>query len=168
MLLCMLHILIILLFAFIVAYLLIFVKSILPYKEKVISAFVLMTFSNLVPLTGLEPVRILLRGILSPLCLPIQPQRQHYYYTTEYQPSQAFFQKNSGRNIHHLLSQSSCGTILFSKVPKYAILISRSNEQGVFEMKSTRKGTSHINMLEGPLIKSILLFALPIAASSIL
>ena len=76
MLLCMLHILIILLFAFIVAYLLIFVKSILPYKEKVISAFVLMTFSNLVPLTGLEPVRILLRGILSPLCLPIPPQRR--------------------------------------------------------------------------------------------
>lgn len=35
-------------------------------------------------------------------------------------------------------------------------------------MKSTRKGTSHINMLEEPLIKSILLFALPIAASSIL
>ena len=30
----------------------------------------------LVPLTGLEPVRILLRGILSPLCLPIPPQRQ--------------------------------------------------------------------------------------------
>ena len=29
----------------------------------------------LVPLTGLEPVRILLRGILSPLCLPIPPQR---------------------------------------------------------------------------------------------
>ena len=85
--------------------------------------------SLVVPLTGLEPVRILLRGILSPLCLPIPPQRQHYYYTTEYQPCQAFFQKNSGRNIHHLLSQSSCGTILFSKVPKYAILISRSNEQ---------------------------------------
>ena len=29
----------------------------------------------LVPLTGIEPVRILLRGILSPLCLPIPPQR---------------------------------------------------------------------------------------------
>ena len=27
----------------------------------------------LVPLTGIEPVRILLRGILSPLCLPIPP-----------------------------------------------------------------------------------------------
>ena len=33
----------------------------------------------LVPLTGLEPVRILLRGILSPLCLPIPPQR-HFPY----------------------------------------------------------------------------------------
>ena len=30
----------------------------------------------LVPLTGLEPVRMLLRGILSPLCLPISPQRR--------------------------------------------------------------------------------------------
>ena len=29
----------------------------------------------LVPATGIEPVRILLRGILSPLCLPIPPQR---------------------------------------------------------------------------------------------
>ena len=33
-------------------------------------------FFNMVPLTGVEPVRILLRGILSPLCLPIPPQRQ--------------------------------------------------------------------------------------------
>ena len=32
--------------------------------------------SLVVPLTGLEPVRILLRGILSPLCLPIPPQRR--------------------------------------------------------------------------------------------
>ena len=30
----------------------------------------------LVPATGLEPVRMLLRGILSPLCLPISPCRQ--------------------------------------------------------------------------------------------
>ena len=29
-----------------------------------------------VPVTGLEPVRILLRGILSPLCLPIPPHRR--------------------------------------------------------------------------------------------
>ena len=29
----------------------------------------------LVPLTGLEPVRYRYRGILSPLCLPIPPQR---------------------------------------------------------------------------------------------
>ena len=36
-----------------------------------------------VPLTGLEPVRILLRGILSPSCLPIPPQRQQVYYTTK-------------------------------------------------------------------------------------
>ena len=31
--------------------------------------------SGLVPLTGLEPVRCFHRGILSPLCLPIPPQR---------------------------------------------------------------------------------------------
>ena len=30
----------------------------------------------MVPVTGIEPVRILLRGILSPLCLPIPPYRQ--------------------------------------------------------------------------------------------
>ncbi len=30
----------------------------------------------LVPATGIEPVRILLRGILSPLCLPIPPCRR--------------------------------------------------------------------------------------------
>ena len=29
----------------------------------------------MVPLTGVEPVRFLGRGILSPLCLPIPPQR---------------------------------------------------------------------------------------------
>ncbi len=36
----------------------------------------LYRFDFLVPLTGLEPVRMLLRGILSPLCLPIPPQRR--------------------------------------------------------------------------------------------
>ena len=30
----------------------------------------------LVPVTGLEPVQYLYRGILSPLCLPIPPHRQ--------------------------------------------------------------------------------------------
>ena len=30
----------------------------------------------MVPLTGLEPVQYRYRGILSPLCLPIPPQRQ--------------------------------------------------------------------------------------------
>ena len=32
--------------------------------------------SPMVPVTGLEPVRMLLRGILSPLCLPIPPHRR--------------------------------------------------------------------------------------------
>ena len=31
--------------------------------------------SDVVPVTGLEPVRFLGRGILSPLCLPIPPYR---------------------------------------------------------------------------------------------
>ncbi len=34
----------------------------------------------LVPVTGLEPVRFLRRGILSPLCLPIPPHRQVCYF----------------------------------------------------------------------------------------
>ena len=36
----------------------------------------------LVPLTGIEPVRILLRGILSPLCLPVPPQRHIQFLRT--------------------------------------------------------------------------------------
>ena len=39
-----------------------------------------------VPLTGIEPVRILLRGILSPLCLPVPPQR-HGVILTHLLPS---------------------------------------------------------------------------------
>ena len=35
-------------------------------------------FIILVPLTGFEPVRMLLRGILNPLRLPIPPQRRIY------------------------------------------------------------------------------------------
>ena len=41
---------------------------------------------SLVPLTGIEPVRILLRGILSPLCLPVPPQR-HGVILTHLLPS---------------------------------------------------------------------------------
>ena len=37
---------------------------------------------NLVPLAGLEPARTLVRGILSPLRLPIPPQRRIFF--TEY------------------------------------------------------------------------------------
>ena len=40
--------------------------------------------SFLVPATGIEPVRILLRGILSPLCLPIPPCRRATYVTTNF------------------------------------------------------------------------------------
>ncbi len=56
------------------------------FTKKIISANPYSTgFAEMktVPLTGLEPVRILLRGILSPLCLPISPQRHKLwkYYT---------------------------------------------------------------------------------------
>ena len=49
-------------------------KSVLNQYQKRPEPLRLRSF--LVPLTGLEPVRILLRGILSPLCLPIPPQRR--------------------------------------------------------------------------------------------
>ena len=50
----------------------------LHYKEKAPQpAIVRVEALDLVPLTGLEPVWHCCRGILSPLCLPISPQR-HY------------------------------------------------------------------------------------------
>ena len=45
------------------------------YSLKVKSTNLAGDLSILVPLTGLEPVRYRYRGILSPLCLPIPPQR---------------------------------------------------------------------------------------------
>ncbi len=50
-------------------------------SEAVISKidkFLIETCQFLVPLTGLEPVRYFYRGILSPLRLPIPPQRHIY------------------------------------------------------------------------------------------
>ena len=55
-------------------------------KRKKVS-ILLLTFSvatlkhsrQLVPMAGLEPARMLLRGILSPLRLPISPHRQIKY-----------------------------------------------------------------------------------------
>ena len=44
--------------------------------------------SFLVPATGIEPVRILLRGILSPLRLPVPPCRRKNDITTFCSPSQ--------------------------------------------------------------------------------
>ena len=37
---------------------------------------------SLVPVTGIEPVRFLRRGILSPLCLPVPPHRRLLYSST--------------------------------------------------------------------------------------
>ena len=57
----------------------------------------------MVPLTGLEPVWYFYRGILSPLCLPISPQR-HYninYFTTKNEICQVPKRNkdtNSGKN----------------------------------------------------------------------
>ena len=45
------------------------------YKNKE-PVYGFCNFNNLVPLTGVEPVRYCYRGILSPLRLPIPPQRQ--------------------------------------------------------------------------------------------
>ena len=47
-----------------------------PHKQK--EAPQKGCFFSLVPATGLEPVRFLGRGILSPLCLPISPCRHGY------------------------------------------------------------------------------------------
>ena len=49
-------------------------------RQKIISAnadFTGFAEMIMVPLTGLEPVRYRYRGILSPSCLPISPQRQN-------------------------------------------------------------------------------------------
>ncbi len=54
----------------------------LGIKEKNVGSSIIKTPKAkalgvlMVPLTGLEPVRRLIRGILSPLCLPIPPQRR--------------------------------------------------------------------------------------------
>ena len=46
----------------------------------------------MVPVTGLEPVRILLRGILSPLCLPVPSHRRTKgKYTLKAPGCQVFF-----------------------------------------------------------------------------
>ena len=49
-----------------------FVRALRTNKKREAKA----TLFLLVPLTGLEPVRLLQQGILSPWCLPIPPQRQ--------------------------------------------------------------------------------------------
>ena len=64
----------------------------------------------MVPVTGLEPVRILLRGILSPLCLPISPYRHsvpmvsHFVKTVKHY-NWSRFNKNAGR--HSAMNQFS-------------------------------------------------------------
>ena len=78
----------------------------------------------LVPLTGLEPVRILLRGILSPLCLPIPPQRRCFYYTTRSAICQGLFEKNL---IFFLFLQIPC---ISSRIPP---LFFRSNRFYIHE-----------------------------------
>ena len=65
---------------------------------------------SLVPVTGLEPVRMLLRGILSPLCLPISPYRHsvamvsHFDKTVKHY-NWSRFNKNAGR--HSSINQFS-------------------------------------------------------------
>ena len=50
----------------------------------------------LVPATGIEPVRFLRRGILSPLCLPIPPCRHRFVIVTQFS---LFVKKKPSQNI---------------------------------------------------------------------
>ena len=68
----------------------------------------------LVPVTGIEPVRILLRGILSPLCLPVPPHRRggltamvSHFASTVKGHSWSRFSANAGR--HSSMNQFSSG-----------------------------------------------------------
>ena len=79
----------------------------LNFYEKKKRGMHIHTSLFLVPLTGLEPVRILLRGILSPLCLPIPPQRRCFYYTTRSAICQGLFEKNL---IFFLFLQIPCSS----------------------------------------------------------
>ena len=92
------------------------------YKKK--RGMNLHSYLFLVPLTGLEPVRILLRGILSPLCLPIPPQRRCFYYTTRSGICQGLFEKNL---IFFLFLQIPC---ISSRIPP---LFFRSNRFYIHE-----------------------------------
>ena len=59
-------------------------------------------YFGLVPLTGVEPVRFLRRGILSPLCLPIPPQRRDRSYFTICRPIRQALQAAFWKIIGHL------------------------------------------------------------------
>ena len=83
------------------------------------------TRSVLVPLTGLEPVRYCYRGILSPLCLPIPPQRRFTnikHYTTIPIFCQVLFKKGAAAKCGSLsvnfllliLSWDHCGSTVLS------------------------------------------------------
>ena len=62
-------------------------KMPLPAKKQK-TAILFPKWLFLVPLTGLEPVRYRYRGILSPLCLPISPQRRtRLFYHNRSAPS---------------------------------------------------------------------------------
>ena len=84
----------------------------LPIKNKKEKA---KAFSFLlVPVTGIEPVRILLRGILSPLCLPVPPHRRggltamvSHFASTVKGHSWSRFSANAGR--HSSMNQFSSG-----------------------------------------------------------
>ena len=62
----------------------------------------------LVPVTGIEPVRFLRRGILSPLCLPVPPHRQFnlIYSITNHRNRQAI-RRIFGRLTH----DGGCGKL---------------------------------------------------------
>lgn len=50
-------------------------------KKEAFKKLEVVTFAiiRMVPRAGIEPARLLGRGILNPLCLPISPPRRHIY-----------------------------------------------------------------------------------------
>ena len=102
------------------------VGTLLTYRYDLIST----QDSRLVPLTGLEPVWYCYRGILSPLCLPIPPQRHicaTFLYTTFSYKKSLFairlsligarvgfvYASTSNESISHRLNVLSFLTLLF-------------------------------------------------------
>ena len=68
-----------------------------PYRDKNKKSKSIVRFRlSVVPLAGLEPARMLLRGILSPLRLPIPPQRHRLKENSAPELMQSFLEAPPG------------------------------------------------------------------------